>query len=301
MLVKVKYEVEFEAGRHKHPGHYVVVDGPDGSGKGPILEALLAEAKAHGLTRVLDCDVFEEEHETLPDFDIMSIPKKRGKGERQNPVYRELDDIDIVLMSEPNFCMGATREEVIRNFSPEVLERNPDRKYWAREAAEHYSSERRVKLARVALPALRRGKLVLSSRSITATPGHQVVQARLDGDDLTQDDIYSLSGNMFAAQNLPNRLIIPTGVGAEELMERIRGRKKKDFCTFERKDMQEALIERYGSEEYRKFFAMSGVEIHDIDTGKSEAYTREQAHRLFVYHILPNLRWDLLELPKPTL
>ena len=148
---------------------YIMVDGPDGAGKGVILEAI---------------------SDSL--FETAFYPM----GGRIIPQ-------DVILAFEPTYeGIGA----VIRN---EIIKKGTGRSYSAATTAQAYALDREVLYRTTVLPALKKQKFVVQDRGLPASLAYQSAQAEISKEKLTVEDILALPGNKLALENAPGLLIIP--------------------------------------------------------------------------------------------
>lgn len=247
----------------KMKGKFVVIDGLDGVGKGVGLDGIIEFIEAQG-KRVLDLDKYWGEKHFHPDF------------ENQNSdYYVDLSSFDVIRSSEPTFVGTglAIREEVIKKMG----------KYSARFTAECYSGDRMVLYKRIILPALRAGKIIVQSRSVSTSITYQSLQSKeQEENDLSVDEIIKMEGNAFTLSHPMDLLIIPTVSNPEELLKRLENRKeKKDDCDFEQQKFQMKLKPLYESQDFQLIFKSRGVKVLYIDAGISVEETKRQAVQIF--------------------
>jgi len=242
-------------------GRFLIIDGPDGAGKGVFLEAMRAAAAAEG-KRVFDLHAYWREHGCHPSPAAFA-------------------DAAVLLSSEPTY-VGAgkrIREELIRKSSH----------YSAREIAEAYAADRQELYERVLLPALDAGMTILQSRGVTTSLVYQLLDAARKGESLRVEDVAGLPGNAFCLSPaaLPDVILILTVSEPEELMRRLAKREKQDKATFETLAFQRRVREAFESEWFRRFFEDRGVRVVFADAATSIAASQRSAVQ--AYHELRTL------------
>lgn len=244
-------------------GKFLMVDGLDGVGKGVVLDAIVEHVVDNG-KRVFDLHDFWKENHNHPDFT-----------NNNSKYYHDLDSFDVLVSAEPTFVgIGkALREEIIKKNG---------RKYSVKYTADAYAMDRMILYQRVLIPALKAGKTVLQSRSVSTSIVYQPLQSTMQGEEpLSVEDILSLEGNNLALQYAPDLFIIPTIKNVEEVMERLEKRSKKDDCDFENLEFQLKLKPHYESEKLRKIFEERGTRVEYLDAGISIDSTKKQAVNIF--------------------
>src|SRR3989344_3826385 len=148
-----------EIGIQRRKGLFVVVDGPDGVGKGEMETALRRCEELEGKA-VFDSIGWSKAYGDLPELkDFYGIPV---------PHY------NTVMTAEPTFAgTGAD----IRN---EVTFRN-GREYSARIQMEMYANNRIIQMKRLVVPALAHGINILQSRCVAASLTYQVLKGMDEG------------------------------------------------------------------------------------------------------------------------
>ena len=224
---------------------FVMVDGPDGSGKGTIVSGLAELARAK-LMKVLD---------------LREYCRVNGRF----PSEEEIGDADALVSCEPTFCFAgkAIREELVRTSG---------RKYSARSLAQAFSLDREMLYQAVIIPALKAGKFVFQERGLISSLVYQPVQERIQ-----LSELLNLPGNRLAIQNAPSLLLIAR-VSPETAVKRLGLRAKKDNSIFDSLAFQRKVIDRYSSEWLRRLFEHHGSKVEYIDTDepKSEEETRRE-------------------------
>lgn len=261
---------EYEKAKPVVQPNFVVIDGLDGVGKGKNLEAVVEFYECKGL-RVFDLHKWWASEHCHPQFEFPLSPKGNSLGD-----YVDLDSFDVLISAEPTFVgVGAAiRDEVIRAKG----------RYSSRFTAGLYSADRLVLYNRVVLPALRAGKRVIQSRSVSTSIAYQPVQAGELGEQLRLGDILKLEGNAFALRYPPRLLVVPTVFDFDELERRLRERVKDDQTWFEGVAFQRKLAPQYveGGVVDRIFSAQGALVLH-IDNGKSVEHTKDETKRVLEF------------------
>ena len=225
---------------------FVMVDGPDGSGKGTIVSGLAELAQVRSM-KILD---------------VRESCREKGRF----PSAEEIEDADAVISCEPTFCFAgkAIREELVRN---------SERKYSAWSLAHAFSLDREMLYKAVILPALKAGKYVFQERGLTSSLVYQPVQERIQ-----LSELLNLPGNRLAIRNAPSLLLIAR-TSPETSVKRLGLRAKKDNSIFDSVAFQRKVGERYSSDWLRKLFEHHGSKVEYIDTDepRSEDETRNEA------------------------
>lgn len=253
---------------HKYSGTFTIIDGLDGIGKGVVQKAIEEYLISKNL-RIFDLHQFWKKYHNHPEFVHKEIDGKK------NPLFLDLDNFDVILSSEPTFVyMGkAIRDEIITN---------NDRQYSAHMTARLYAADRAVLYKRVLLPALKRGKHVIQSRSVSTSIVYQPMQElETHEPELTIAQIIKIDGNDFALSNAPNLLIIPTISETKQILERLKAREKQDNCQFETIEFQEKVKPLYESKKLRHIFESRGTKVAYLDAGISVKKSKEQALEIF--------------------
>jgi len=253
---------------HGLPGFFVVTDGLDGAGKGAVIKAIRAYLASLDL-RIFDLDHYGEVQHRLPDF---SNPRFKGVA---NPAYFPMDEFDAIISSEPTY---AGIGQIIRE---EIINRKNGRSYSARVTAAAYALDRLVLYNRVIIPALKAGKIIVQSRSVSTSLTYQVVQGEERKEPLDLDEIMSLEGNGLALKHAPDCLIIPTVYDFDALQKRLSERDKNDEAIFEDPEFQKKLKPHYEGEAFKHIFTSRGTRLEYLDAGISEKHTGQEAVRIF--------------------
>ena len=224
---------------------FVIVDGPDGSGKGTIVNGFAKLGR--GKTKVLD---------------LREYCSLKGRF----PSLREIENAEVIVSCEPTFCFTgkAIREEMVRSGG---------KNYSAISLAQAFSLDREMLYKSVILPALNAGKCIFQERGVTSSLVYQPIQGSIQVRDLL-----GLPGNALAVQNAPSLLLI-TKTSPETALKRLRSRSKKDDSIFDNLDFQRKVGERYSSRWLRELFEKRGskVEYLDTDEPKSEREAVKEA------------------------
>ncbi len=239
---------------HGRKGLFVVIDGLDGSGKGVIQDAVAEQCKITGL-RVLDLNEFWKNSRTHPIFTSDKDPR----------YYVDMSLYDVVLTSEPTYCgIGKMiRDEFIKTGSD----------YTATETAAAYGLDREILHRKVLFPLLDEGKIIVQSRNVVSSLVYQPVQAEERRESLTREDVVSIHGNNYCLENGPNLVVIPVIQDPSGLMERLKGRKKKDDSCFERLEFQMKLNPHYQSNALRELLEGYGSKVGYVDASQTEVVT----------------------------
>ncbi len=252
----------------KYSGTFTVIDGLDGIGKGTVQAAIINYIKKKKL-RILDLHDYWNKHHIHPEF------MHKMEGGEKNPFYVDLDSFDVLVTSEP------TRAGIGRMIRREITADNK-RQYSAHMTARMFAADRMTFYKRVILPALKNGKHIIQSRSVSTSIVYQPMQELLPHEPaLPMKTVLKIEGNDFALNNAPNLLIIPTISNVEELMERLGAREKKDNCEFETAKFQGKIKPLYESEKLRYIFESRGCKVAYLDAGISVVKTEEQAVEIF--------------------
>ena len=228
---------------------FVMVDGPDGSGKGVIINAMKKWA--------------EQKH--LKILDIRTYCKEKNRF----PEPEEINDFDVIVSCEMSYCWvgSALREEIVKK---------TDRQYSITSTAHAFSLDREILYKRIIIPAIKQGKYIFQERGVITSIVYQPVQGNIP---LTE--IMRLPGNKIALQNSPNLLIIAQ-VAPETVMQRLSQRQKHDKAIFEEINFQRRVEQRYNSQWLKNLFENYGSKVIYIDTNfpKTVEDTEKEAIRI---------------------
>jgi len=241
----------------------ILIEGIDGSGKGVVVNTFKEIA----------------EKENLKTFDLRSYIKK----EKDLPEYEQIKDYDVILSAEPTFgWVGrAIREEMIKDNK---------RKYSALSVAQAYSLDRKILYKRLLIKALQEGKIVLQERSVVSSVAYQILQAQLQGEELSLETVLNLPGNKLAIEDFPPSIVIITRLNPEIAIQRLAHREKKDVCIFERLEFQKKLQERYESKWLKALFEKHGSKVLYFDTSMTVEDTKIQVKRVWEEYLKKEIR-----------
>ena len=251
--------------KHPYQGIFVMTDGPDGAGKGVVLDAIKAREINSG-KKVFDVQEFSEYYGYYPSVEDVD----------------EDEEHEVVITHEPGYCgVGLYIRE-------ELIDKN-DRDYSVPAIAEAYSLDRALLYQRTVLPCLEAGKTVVQSRSISTSLAYQPAMKSIDtkmfnndNDFMTFSDILNLRGNSFVKNYLPD-LFLVTLVQDEKVLEaRWKERSKDDNAIFENLEFQRKLIEIYSSGDINWYFKTGGCEIALIDTSLTIEDTKKQVWEAYL-------------------
>lgn len=242
---------------------FIVVEGPDGSGKGEGLRALIQKEQRLGRCT----------------FDTISFSRAESKGapELKDFWCPPVRHYHTVITEEPTYAgIGKViREEIIqkngRNYSP-IAERQA------------YALDREVQMKRVVIPALLNGVRVLQSRCLASSLTYQAITAEAEGKsiDEARNVILEEYGNQLQLEYAPDLLIIQHIKDPQELMRRMEARRsttKDDNAIFENSDFQRRLNELYQDQWLKSLFEKHGTNVVYVDTSISPEETRSQVLR----------------------
>jgi len=131
---------------------FVMVDGPDGSGKGVIVNALKKWA----------------EQKQLKVFDLRDYCMENNRF----PEPEEINDFDAIVSGEMSYCWvgRALRKEIVRK---------NNRNYSITSTAHAFSLDREILYKMVIIPALKQGKYVFQERGVISSIVYQPVQGNI--------------------------------------------------------------------------------------------------------------------------
>jgi len=212
---------------------FVMVDGPDGSGKGIIVNALKKWA----------------EQQQIKVFNLRDYCRENNRF----PEPEEINDFDAIISSEMSYCWvgNALREEIVRK---------NNRNYSITSTAHAFSLDREILYNMVIIPALKQGKYVFQERGVISSIVYQPVQG-----NISLTEIMRLPGNKLALQNSPNLLII-SQVAPETIMQRLSQRQKQNKAIFEEINFQRRVEQRYNSQWLKNLFESHGSKVVYLDT-----------------------------------
>lgn len=223
-------------------GKFIVLEGPEGSGKSTITDYWKDYLTSQG-KKVFDLKSYGKIHNKLPEIS-------------------ELSDVDVIISAEPTYTgIGKViREEFIRKGTH----------YPTIAIAEAYSLDRLILYTKYYIPLLERGVSIITDRSLTTS---LVYQTTTDS-TLTYEDILNLPGNTLALEYRPDHFIF-LKIDPATALQRALGRiDKQDNAIFEELEFQKKTYEKYLSSEYQNIFTSHGTQIHylsadtDIDIMK---------------------------------
>jgi len=226
-------------------GFFLMIDGPDGSGKGTGIDAIRAHCESKG-KKVFDLREYWKENNMIPEAS-------------------ELAEYDIVISSEPtHYGIGKViREEIIAK---------GERRYSGMTTAHAFSLDREILYKKLIIPLLKAGKHVMQERGVITSIVYQPVQL----EKISLRDIINLPGNRLCLKNSPSLLII-TKAEPETVMKRLKFREKQDNAIFEQLLFQRKIATRYESEWLKKLFENQGSRVIYLDT--NEPRTKEDTQR----------------------
>lgn len=211
---------------------FVLVDGPDYSGKTTVINTLREWAVAKNL-KIFDLKEYCKKHNEFPESE-------------------ELERYDVVISSEPSYSFvgKAIREEMIKE---------NERKYSAQSLAMAFALDREILYKRIIQPALNGGKYVFQERGIISSLVYQPVQ-----EHITIADLMKYPGNKLALEYSP-AIIMITKITPELAMQRLQMRLTKTVSIFDNLFFQRRIEERYNSLWLKALFEKQGSKIFYID------------------------------------
>lgn len=227
---------------------FIMLDGPDGSGKSTIIETWKKYLTTQGNAI----------------FDLKAYWKKTG----HYPELSEIKSYDFIFSSEPTFAdMG----KVIRN---ELIKQGTD--YPTKAIAEAYSIDRLILYTKILIPLLKEKKCIIQDRGVSTSLAFQT----LGKNKLSFIEVAKLSGNDLALKYRPDHLIL-LKVSAKTIMKRINARTdKKDNAIFERQKFQEMANKQFISPTYKKIFSKHGTKITYLNAETNLAIMNKEATKL---------------------
>lgn len=235
-------------------GFFIVIDGPDGTGKEVAARAALKYLRetTQPHKTVLDLDAYWQRYHHHPQFE----EKYSERGDYRFD-YLDPEHFDIILASEP------THTEIGHAIRNEIVHHKG--KYNARFTAEMFAADRLILYKRVLLPALERGKIWIQQRSFSTSIVYQQAQAEELSEQLTLPTILSFQGNQLAQQHPPDLLIIPIIKDVERILARNKQRAKDDRSFFESVAFQKHVADTYASQWLKEFFENIGTIVEYVD------------------------------------
>jgi len=189
---------------------FIMLDGPDGSGKSTAIQAW----KNH-LT-----------NEGNAIFDLKNYWQTVGK-------YPELDKLknyDFIFSCEPTHVgIGKViRDELIKNGA----------NYPVRAIVEAFSLDRLVLYKKLLIPLLQNGKVIIQDRGISTSLCYQKIQ----NPEFSFEYLCDFPGNKLALENRPDHLVLME-ISPKEALKRIKNRiDKTNDAIFEKIDFQKKSI-----------------------------------------------------------
>ncbi|KYK27219.1 hypothetical protein AYK26_04110 [Euryarchaeota archaeon SM23-78] len=233
----------------KKKGVFVIIDGPDGSGKTTIVHGITDYLKNKG-KKVFDLKEYWKTSHTLPEPEELYI-------------------YDVIISAEPTYSLvgGAIRDELVKENK---------RHYSAFATATAFSLDRLILYKRIIIPLLEQGKTIIQDRSVTTSIVYQPIQA----EPLSLKKLLSLEGNELALKYRPDLLII-ADTQPEVCLKRLSERAQKDHAVFENLDFQTKAYKRFMSKWFSKLFKDRGSRVVYLDAGKSIRETINEAIRIY--------------------
>lgn len=227
-------------------GQYIAFDGIDGSGKGTLLDVMKHDCTQAGLT-IFDVPAYQREHHAMPSPELWSAA-------------------DILFVAEPcHYGIGTTIRESFTAVSKKNLY-NPISPTIA------FALDRSILLSECIIPALKKGKTIISDRCIAASLAYQIHEP-----GNTKRFILSQPGNQLALANPPHTLIL-TMTPPQEAHKRLSTRTKQDGNRYEALSYAKQVDTVYRSPWLKKLFETAGTRVITIDTTTTIEQTREKAH-----------------------
>jgi dTMP kinase len=229
-------------------GKFIVLDGPEGSGKSTVIEHWKKEFEAQG-KKVFDFKEFWKTYDKQPEVD-------------------EVLNADIILSAEMSYTgIGKVlREELIKNGT----------NYPSLAIAEAYALDRMILYKKYYITALSLGKTIITDRSVSTS----LVYQPLGDATVTFEKVANLPGNKIALETPPTDLIlfqIEPSVGLKRLSTR---HGKKDDAIFEHLDFQEKAYKIFMSEEYKTIFTALGTKVHYLPADDELDIIKQRSNNL---------------------
>jgi thymidylate kinase len=241
---------------------FVMIDGPDGVGKGTLASAAVSFIMSQGKEA----------------FDLHRWWLKSS----WHPPINELTSkkVNVLVSAEPTY-VGIGREirnEIISGDAARV-----GRKYTAGQTAQAYALDRAILYQSIIIPTLKAGLAVIQERGFPASLVYQPIQAKFRGEKLSLEDVKRLDGNQLAMKYAPSLLLIPT-VNMEVAAARMSPRTDKDIFESAIK-LQEEVRKFYVSQEFRDIFEGVGTEVRYLDAGGTPTETAAKALEIIGEHL----------------
>jgi thymidylate kinase len=247
---------------------YIQIEGPDGSGKGTAIRALIQEEQREGRWTFDSISFMRAESKGLPELEDFWKPPIRH--------------YHTIIVEEPTY------EGIGKTLREEIIVKN-GRTYSAKAEMHAYSLNREVLMRRVIKPALENGVRVLSSRGVLSSLIYQSLRMQEENNmslEKARSIIEKCEGNRLQLQYSPDLLIVQQLGSVEEQLKRLESRQKDDNCKFETADFQRRLNEQYQAPWVTDYFEKRGTKVVYLDSSRSEQETRNQAIDIYKKNIL---------------
>ncbi|MBI2041279.1 MAG: hypothetical protein HYT16_04220 [DPANN group archaeon] len=233
-------------------GLFVMIDGLDGVGKDTLLAGLAEYLMNSGRS-------------------VFSLKDYWAKY-NAHPIISDIGRNKVITSSEPTYVgVGKSIRDVL-------IKRSPDRSYSASSVAQAFSLDRLILYKEILLPAMKYNKWVLQSRGVSTSLAYQPIQAQMQGDSLSINDIICLEGNRLALDNVPDLLLIPMVSNIGRLAQRLAARSgKQDDAIFEITTFQEMADRAFKSQEFREIFEKRGTDVRFFNADGTVAENRAAA------------------------
>ena len=245
----------------KNP-YFIMIDGPDGVGKGTLAAAAASFLASKGKI-LFDLNKWWQKNSWHP-----SISEVLGR------------QANVLVSAEPTY-VGLGRE--IRNELISEDAARMGRKYTAEQTAQAFALDRAILYQAIIIPALRAGLTVLQERGFPTSLVYQPLQAKMRGEDLTIDYVKKITGNQFAMKHPPNLLIVPT-LNADEARARMVQRADMDILESARM-LQMDVRKFYSSAEFKEIFEKLGTEVVYVDASGTPQETASRAITMMDEHL----------------
>lgn len=213
-------------------GHrYIHIEGPDGSGKSSIVEAV-----HHWLRR---------RHYKV--FNLRTHLKRHPY-----PKLHEIKKYDVIVAEEPTQSMfgRAITKEIIKGgilYNPLTI-------------AHAFAIDREMLYKRAIIPCLNSKKIIVQERGFLSTLVYQSLQGGLGMAQLLE-----LPGNKLALQYPPSFVMVVTAKPSV-LLRRLHKRERHERSLFETRHFVEKINKRYENPKIRKLLKKLKIEVETIDT-----------------------------------